>query len=199
VTASRIAPARHAGTGTPPLRTLEMTALVGNPRPGSRTLGVARHAVNLLHQRLLARGVPLNTPALVDLSKHGADLVVWGAPTARLEPVVAAVRRADLLVVASPTFKASYSGLLKLFLDTLPRGELAGTVAVPLMTAASAAHRFAVDSYLRPLLVELGATVPAPGISILEDEFDRLDSVLDRWGGHGIPVLDAMLTAMPAT
>ena len=76
---------------------------------------------------------------------------------------VAAAKGADLLVVASPTYKATYTGLLKLFLDQIGADDLAGVVTVPVMVGAGAGHALAVETHLRPVLVELGAAMPTQG------------------------------------
>jgi FMN reductase len=69
---------------------------------------------------------------------------------------------ADLLV-ASPTYKGTYTGLLKVFLDQMPHQALAGTAAFPLLVMRLPQHALAVEVHLRPLLVELGANLPTPG------------------------------------
>jgi FMN reductase len=68
--------------------------------------------------------------------------------------------QADVLVVATPTYKAAYTGLLKAVLDQAPSGWLRGKVVVPLQIAASDKHALAVEVHLRPVLAELGAVVP---------------------------------------
>jgi FMN reductase len=47
----------------------------------------------------------------------------------------------DVLVVASPTYKATYSGLLKAFLDRLATGSLAGKTAVPVLLGGAPNHQ----------------------------------------------------------
>jgi FMN reductase len=69
--------------------------------------------------------------------------------------------------VASPTYKATYPGLLKSFLDWFSTTGLAGVTVVPVMVGAAAQHALAVKTHLRPLLVELGATVPTRGLRAL--------------------------------
>jgi FMN reductase len=91
------------------------------------------------------------------------------------------VLAADLLLVVSPAFKGNYSGLLKVFLDRLPYCGLTGATALPVLVMNSPQHSLAVDVHLRPLLVELGASVPAPGLALLESELGHLDSVLPGW------------------
>jgi FMN reductase len=106
--------------------------------------------------------------------------------------------------VVSPTFKGTYSGLLKVFLDRLPYRGLSGATALPLLVMKSPQHALAVEVHLRPLLVELGASVPAPGLALLESDLDRLDSVLRGWatqaaGAVGGPAItpEAVMAGRP--
>lgn len=81
--------------------------VVGNPRPASRTLSAALH----LHRELVGREPDL----VVDIATLGAGLFDWS--DSAIGDLVGEVGRADLVVVACPTYKATYPGLLKLFLD----------------------------------------------------------------------------------
>jgi FMN reductase len=70
---------------------------------------------------------------------------------------IAAVEAADAVVIATPVYKASYTGLLKAFLDLLPQDGLAGKLVLPLATAGSQSHMLALDYALRPVLHALAA------------------------------------------
>jgi FMN reductase len=70
---------------------------------------------------------------------------------------VQAVADADAIVIATPIYKASYTGLLKAFLDLLPQDGLAGKLVLPLATGGGHAHTLALDYALRPVLHALGA------------------------------------------
>lgn len=91
------------------------------------------------------------------------------------------VLRADVLVLASPTYKATYSGLLKVFLDRIGTGALAGTAAVPLLLGGAPNHQLAVDVHFTPLLLELGAAVPARGLFVLESELEAFADTARSW------------------
>ena len=67
------------------------------------------------------------------------------------------------------------------FLDNYGNDGLAGTIAIPVMVGATARHALATEVHLRPLLVELGASVPTRGLYVLESELDSLDDVVDQW------------------
>ena len=90
-------------------------------------------------------------------------------------------------MVASPTYKASYTGLLKSFLDWFSTTDLNGVVVVPLMVGAGLQHALAVETHLRPLLVELGGTIPTRGLYVTEGRFGELDVVLAAWLTEAAP------------
>lgn len=74
-----------------------------------------------------------------------------------IERAIAAVAEADAIVIATPVYKASYTGILKAFLDLLPQDGLAGKLVLPLATGGSQSHMLALDYALRPVLHALAA------------------------------------------
>jgi FMN reductase len=153
----------------------------------SRTYGVALAVAEALEQVLGTEADRL----VVDLADYAGEL--FDPSAAKLIEVTAAVSRSDVIVVASPTFKATYTGLLKAFFDRYGSNGLAGTIAVPVMTGAAAVHALAVETYLRPLLVELGATVPTRGLYVTEAEFADLETPITGWSQAAMPIVKRML------
>jgi FMN reductase len=103
--------------------------------------------------------------------------------------LLASVADSDLLIVASPTYKATYTGLLKAFFDRYGNNALASTVAIALMTGAAPIHALSPEMHLRPLLVELGATTPTRSLYVTEAQFDDLDGVVGAWADTAVPLL----------
>jgi FMN reductase len=163
-----------------------VAVVVGNPKPASRTL----HAATYLATRLSGQ----DPDVVVDLATLGAGLLDWSDPT--VDALVADVSRADLVVVASPTYKATYSGLLKLFLDRFApaRGTGLHGTAVPLMLGAGPAHALAPELTLRPLLAEIGAPVSLRGLYVLDSAHDD-PAAYDDWLATARPVARALLAA----
>jgi FMN reductase len=128
----------------------------------------------------------------LDLAALGRELFDWSSE--RVRAAVDAVRGSTLAVVASPTYKASYTGLLKSFLDWFSTTDLAGVTVVPVMVGAGPQHALAVEVHLRPVLVELGATVPTRGLYVLESELEDLDQVVAAWLTEAGPRLRAAMT-----
>jgi FMN reductase len=150
--------------------------VVGNPKPRSRTLQVAEAVIAAAAG---AAGLADAPRVTVDLADFGPQLFDWSSPA--VKDALTAVRGCSLAVVASPTYKASYTGLLKSFLDWFSTTDLAGVTVVPLMVGAGPQHALAVEVHLRPVLVELGATLPTRGLYVLESQLDDLDTVIGSW------------------
>jgi FMN reductase len=78
-----------------------------------------------------------------------------------LRDAVTAVEQADLLIVASPVYRGSYTGLFKSFFDVVDQRALAGTPVLLAASGGSERHALVVDHELRPLFAFFQAlTVP---------------------------------------
>src|SRR3954454_21047954 len=149
---------------------MTMAVVVGNPKPASRTLDAAVGVAERLAQR--------PADVVIDVVELGAGLLGWGDEA--VAQAVAEVQGADAVVVASPTYKESYTGLLKLFLDQFAAGSLAGVVAFPMMLGGAWVHALAPEVFLKPVLVELGASCPASGLFLLDTDYES-PAGLDDW------------------
>jgi FMN reductase len=188
---------------------MRIAVVTGNPKPASRTHGVALAVADALaaaltdpadltvpphswhppHPPQLSHPphLPHAPEVVVDLAEHASSLFDWSAP--ELSRLTGEVAAADVAIFASPTYKAAYTGMLKAFLDRYGSNGLAGTVAVPVMTGGWAGHMLAVEVHLRPVLVELGATVPARGLYVTEPELAQLDAAVSKWAQNAIPLI----------
>ncbi|MGW1543459.1 NADPH-dependent FMN reductase [Streptomyces sp. NPDC002309] len=123
----------------------------GSPSASSRTDRLLRR----LDQRLAAQGhdvVPLDIRTVPAEALFGAD--VRNPAIVRATELFA---RAEGVVIGTPVYKASYSGVLKALLDLLPQYALTGKTVLPLATGGTAAHVLAIDYALRPVLSSMGA------------------------------------------
>jgi FMN reductase len=128
----------------------------------------------LLLERALARLRTFSIEtALLDLATLPADALLGRARDARVDAATAAVASAHLVVVATPVYRASYSGLLKVFMDLLDERALVDKVAVPIASGGGPGHLLAIDHGLRPLLSSLGATVISGGVYAAPSSFLR--------------------------
>ena len=166
--------------------------VVGNPKAGSRTLTVAAEVMTQLGE-CLGDGGPGggSAPLVVDLAAYAGSVFDWSDAT--LQGLTAEVAACRLLIAASPTYKATYTGLLKAFFDRYGNDGLRGVVAVPVMVGAAPVHALAPETYLRPLFVELGATVPARGLYVVESDLARLPEVVAKWAATARPLISTAL------
>ena len=163
-------------------RTPTVVSLSGNPRPGSRTATLARQVAAAISTRIGGEHV-----VEIDLAN----------PAANVDQLRTWLAGADIAVIASPTYKATYTGLLKTFLDGFRAGSLASVLAVPVMVAGDRAHALAVDVHLRPLLLELGAVCPTPGLFVEEAALASADALIEPWLAGCGWTLEALLAREP--
>lgn len=165
--------------------------VVGNPKAHSRTRSVAE---TVAAASAGAAGLAGAETVTIELAELGPQLFDWSSPAAR--DAVDRIRTTTLTVVASPTYKATYTGLLKSFLDWFSDTDLTGVTVVPVMVGAGQQHALAVEVHLRPLLVELGASLPTRGLYVTEDELGTLDDVVAAWLAEAGPLLRAATAKM---
>lgn len=163
-----------------------VAVVVGNPKLQSRTL----HAATYVATQLAGH----EPDTVLDLAELGPRLLDWHDPV--VVDLVAEVGRADLVVVASPTYKGTYTGLLKLFLDRFASGSPGGLtgLAVPLMLGAGPGHALAPELSLRPVLTEIGATVPTRGLYVVDSAHDD-PSAYAHWLELARPIVTAFLAS----
>jgi FMN reductase len=146
----------------------QILVLTGSPSLRSRTSALAGHVADDLAQD----GHHVTVRHLRDLPP--AALLAADTADPHIAAAVRQVIAADAVVVATPIYKASYSGLLKVFLDLLPQAALQGKLVLPLATGGTLAHLLAIDYGLRPVLVSLGAKHIATGRFVLDTHIDHL-------------------------
>lgn len=171
-------------------QSLNAITLVGNPKIASRTLQVAEEVTNQLVAWLATQGVTA-TNSTVDIAALGGGLFEW--ENKPVNDVLQKIAEAKLVVVASPVYKAAYTGVLKMLLDRIPMEGLAGRVAIPVMVAAAPIHTLAVEAHLRPVLVELGACCPTRGLVIMESKLPELPTIVGAWLEAAKPMLAPLL------
>lgn len=137
---------------------MSVLLIAGSPSERSRSAAL----LDRVGQQLARRGALVERLLIRDLSPQALLLADFGHPS-----VVAAtkqVERAQAIVVATPVYKAAYSGVLKVLLDLLPQTALKGKTVLPLATGGSPHHMLALDYALRPVLQSLGARHILPGV-----------------------------------
>jgi FMN reductase len=136
---------------------MSVLLIAGSPSDRSRSAAL----LDEVSQRLRGRA-EIERLHIRDLSPQALLLANMEHPS-----VVAAseqVQRARAIVIATPVYKAAYSGVLKVFLDLLPQTALRNKVVLPIATGGSPHHMLALDYALRPVLQSLAARYILPGV-----------------------------------
>jgi FMN reductase len=144
-------------------------------------------STRLLADRLLAaterhlRDTGIDATAdVIELRDHAQDLsnnLLTGFPSPTLQAAIDRVTGADGLIVASPIFNASYSGLFKTFFDVIEHDSLDGRPVLLAATGGTARHSLALEHALRPLFAYLGADTVRTAVYAASAD----------WGRSGVP------------
>lgn len=129
----------------------KILAIAGSPSHPSRTYSLLEYAAHYLK----AGGIQTEIVAARDFP--AADLVFGRYDSPSLNEVKAQIEQANGLIIATPVYKAAYTGVLKAFLDLLPQKALSGKAVLTIATGGTIAHLLAIDYALKPVLSELGA------------------------------------------
>ncbi|WP_318366162.1 NADPH-dependent FMN reductase [Enterobacter sp.] len=130
---------------------MRVVTLAGSPRFPSRSSALLEYA----RERLNAQGIEVCHWHLHNFAPE--DLLYARFDSPALLALNKQLKDADGLIVATPIYKASFSGALKTLLDILPERALDGKVVLPLATGGTVAHMLAVDYALKPVLNALKA------------------------------------------
>ncbi len=135
-----------------------VVSLGGSPSQKSRSAVLLDYA----RQRLQQQGVEVISYQIRDFAAE--DLLYARFDSPQVQLLISQLAQADGVLVATPVYKASFSGALKTLLDLLPERALQHKVVLPLATAGSSAHMLAVDYALKPVLAALKAQEMLQGV-----------------------------------
>ncbi len=170
---------------------MQILLIGGSPTTRSRTQILLDHAAEWLTHR----GAETLTWRVTDIAAEVLLHAKFNDPS--IIQFCADVAEADGIIIASPVYKAAYTGVLKALIDLLPERAFEHKVVLPLMTAGSANHLLALDYSLKPLAAALKAEEIITGVyasdkqihyasadhdaSIDRDVSQRLESNLDAF------------------
>lgn len=156
-----------------------ITAGLGQPS-STRLLGDRLGAAT--ERALSASGVS-SAVRVVELREHARDLtnqLLTGVPSTALAELIRQVIEADALIVVTPIFSASYSGLFKMFFDVLQPEALAGHPVLIAATAGTARHSLALEHAMRPLFAYLRTVVVPTAVFAATEDWASEGALRDR-------------------
>lgn len=155
------------------MSTRSLVLVTAGLRDPSSTRMLGDRLVRATREALAERGedVLVEVVDLRVLAHAMADHLLTGFATGDLAAAQRTVAGADAVVVVTPVFSASYSGLFKTFFDLLEPDALRGTPVLMGATAGTARHSLVLEHALRPLFSYLGATVNPTAVFAATDDF----------------------------
>ena len=148
---------------------IRIVSLSASPSSISRT----QFLLGVIGTHLVGPGVDLTQ---INLRELPADELLAIAPMgSKISTAIDLVTQADVVIVATPIYKAAYTGLLKAMLDLLPQNGLADKIVMPIATAGGSAHFLALDYALKPVLSALGAHPVLRGMFVAEVDLPGAD------------------------
>jgi FMN reductase len=164
-------------------------AISGSPSRESKSRRLLAHALARCSDAGLAT-------RLIDLCELPADDLLGRTRSAAIAEALAAVSGARIVIIGTPVYRASYSGMLKVFFDLFTMDALDRKIAIPIATGGGPAHQLVIDHALRPLLASVGAQVTATGVYATDAQFgadgpqDAVTERLDRAVAEALAIAD---------
>lgn len=172
----------------------DIVTIAGSPSHPSRSSAV----LGLIRSHFETRQFIVENIQLRELPPEALLWAQFDNPS--LRRAIEAVAAARVVVIATPVYKAAYTGLLKTFLDILPQYALSEKIVFPIATGGSLAHLLAIDYALKPVLSALGAQHILNGLYIQDSQLQyaeglqldpaieqRLHKTIDNLTSHLIP------------
>jgi FMN reductase len=159
----------------------KVVIISGSPTPTSRIHGVIDHAKAQIERA----GIHTDWIKVRDIPAE--DLLYAKFDSEAIVKANTLVEQADAVFVATPIYKAAYTGVLKAFLDLLPQKGLNRKIVLPLAVGGTISHMLAIDYALKPVLSSLGAQNILQGVFVLDKQV--------TWGEQGHAILDDEVAA----
>ena len=146
--------------------TFSAVGISGSPGARSKSRTLLERALVALSDR----GV---SATLIDLATLPADALLGRRRAHEIDTALGSVSEATIIVASTPVYRATYSGLLKVFFDLLPLNGLVGKTAIGIATGGSSAHQLVIDHGLRPLFASVGAVTTPTGVYGTDSAFEN--------------------------
>ncbi len=112
--------------------------------------------------------------AVIEVYKLPAEALITADYTnATIQAANEKVAKADVVIILTPVYKASYTGVLKTYLDLLPQKGLENKTIIPVAVGGSVHHLLAIEYALKPVLSVLGATTILQGVYVVDKAIER--------------------------
>lgn len=142
----------------------------GNNKLASRLTGIHRYIEGYLEEA----GISSTSVYIHELPAE--DLITANFASEEIAKANNKVEAAEIVFILTPIFKASYTGILKTYLDLIPQKGLENKTVVPIAIGGSIGHLLAIEYALKPVLSVLGATKILNTVFALDQQVERLEN-----------------------
>ena len=159
----------------------QIVTIAGSPSSSAKSTAILEQIHRLLKRQCVHA-------CNVSVRSLPPEALLYGqASHEAIQEAICKVEQADGVIIATPVYKAAYSGALKTFLDVLPQNILQDKIVLPIATGGSPAHLLALEYAVKPVLSALGASHILQGVYITDSQvhFEHggdlcLDAQIDR-------------------
>jgi FMN reductase len=137
----------------------------GSPTQPSRSFAISSHVKKLLS----TQGHQIEHINVRDLPPE--DLIYANFKSPAINHALAQVNRAQAVIVISPVYKASYTGVLKTFFDLIPEKGLFEKTILPIANGGSSAHLLSLEYAFKPLFSILDSQEILTGVYLVDSQF----------------------------
>ncbi len=176
---------------TTTLTPLQAIGISGSPSPNSRSRLLLDHTL----AQLATLGVDTH---LLDLSELPAEALLARRRDDAVDAAVQKATQAQILVLGTPIYRATYTGQLKAFLDLFPQAALRGRVTGLIATGASPLHALSIDHGLRPLVASLAGLTAAQAVYVTDAQFPDKTQVPEAIGQLTLALAQELVTLAKA-
>jgi FMN reductase len=145
---------------------LTVVGISGSPAARSKSRTLLERALAALAERGAST-------TLIDLATLPADALLGRRRSSDVDNALARVAEATIVVASTPVYRATYTGLLKVFFDLFPVDALVNKTAIAIATGGSLAHQLVIDHGLRPLFASVGAVIAPTAVYGTDSAFEN--------------------------
>jgi len=143
---------------------MHILTIGGSPSHPSRSAAL----LDTCRAKLQLHGLTTDNITVRDLNAE--ELIQGRFDGSSLKAAFAQVAAADGIIIATPVYKAAYTGVLKAFFDLMPANVLGGKVILPIALGGSLAHSLVIEYALRPVLTAMGANHILQGVYLIDKQ-----------------------------
>lgn len=146
----------------------KLTIISGSPTEQTRLNGILAEIVKQSERENLK-------PEIIDIRElPPQDLIHAKFDSEEISKANKKVEDSTIIVILTPVYKASFTGVLKTYLDLLPQNSLEGKIVLPVAIGGTYGHLLMIDYSLKPVLSALGATHILKGVFILDSQVKKI-------------------------